>query len=67
MFDRFLSDIRKTDKTSPVYRNFIAGMSDLYLENHRPEELVRDFVAGMTDQFFLRHCPEDLRPAVRSV
>jgi len=67
MFDRFLSDIRKRDGSSPVYRNFIAGMCNSYLENHRPEELVRDFVAGMTDQFFLRHCPEDLRPAVRSV
>lgn len=67
MFDRFLSDIRKKDRSSPVYRNFIAGMSEPYLENHRAEEIVRDFIAGMTDQFFLRHCPGDLRPAVRSV
>lgn len=67
MFERFLSDIRSDNHASPVYRNFISGMSDLYLENHRPEEIARDFIAGMTDQFFLRHCPEDLRPAVRAV
>lgn len=67
MFARFLDDIRGDNRTSPVYRNFIAGMSDLYLENHRPEEIVRDFIAGMTDQFFLRHCPEDLRPSIRAI
>jgi dGTPase len=67
MFERFLSDIRCSSRSSPVYRNFIAGMSGPYLESHRPEEIVRDFIAGMTDQFFLRHSPEDLRPAVRAV
>jgi dGTPase len=64
MFERFLKDIHAGNRKSPIYQNFIDGMSDCYLDAHRPEEIVRDFIAGMTDQFFLRHCPTDFRPRI---
>ena len=62
LFERFLNDITKKASDSPVFRNFIDGMSEDYITGHRPAEIVRDFIAGMTDQYFLRQAPESLRP-----
>jgi len=67
MFDRFLADIRTQNLSSPIFKNFIKGMIDEYLQNHRPEEIVRDFIAGMTDRYFLRQSPENLRPKTRII
>ena len=60
LFDRFLNDIEKENRTSPIFAGFLDGMSDAYLTAHRPPEIVRDFIAGMTDQFFLKQCPAPL-------
>ncbi len=62
LFERFAKDIRLERGDSPIYKNFIEGMSEKYMSEHRPEEIVRDFISGMTDQFFLRQSPEELRP-----
>jgi len=67
IFERFLNDIRKTNLQSPIYTKFIEGMTERYIENHRPEEIVRDFIAGMTDQYFLRQSPEKLEHILRSI
>ncbi len=62
MFSRFLDDIAENKRSSPVFKNFIDGMSGDYMSGHCSEEIVRDFIAGMTDQYFLRQFPEALRP-----
>ncbi len=67
MFDRLLADIRTQNLLSPIFKNFIDGMADEYLQNHQPEEIVRDFIAGMTDRYFLSQSPEKLRPSIRVI
>jgi dGTPase len=62
LFERFLDDIRTQKSDSPVFKNFLEGMSDNYMAVHSPEENVRDCIAGMTDQYFLRQAPEAMRP-----
>ncbi|MCU0597719.1 MAG: HD domain-containing protein [Desulfobacterales bacterium] len=54
IFSLFRSDIHNRNLDSPIYKHFIDGMSEAYLDSHCPEEIVRDFVAGMTDKYFLR-------------
>jgi dGTPase len=65
LFDGFLRDIEKNDLQSPVYKNFIAGMSENYKKKHSPAEIVRDFIAGMTDHYFLNLAPDHMRPSIR--
>jgi len=62
LFERYLEDIEKENRSSVIFSNFLKGMSKTYVQTHAREEIVRDFIAGMTDQYFLRQCPEDLRP-----
>ena len=62
LFHRFLEDLNHSNLSSPIFKRFLDGKSDLYREQHQPAEVVRDFVAGMTDQYFLAQSPEDLRP-----
>ena len=62
LFDQFISDLRKENRSSVVFRQFLKDMSSDYIDRHSHEEIVRDFIAGMTDQYFLRQCPESLRP-----
>ncbi len=60
VFDRFLEDIHQKHLDSPIYTNFIDGMSAAYIESHRPAEIVRDFISGMTDGYFLKQSPDGL-------
>lgn len=63
LFDQYLTDLKRENRSSAIFTQFLKDMSPDYVEEHRPEEIVRDFIAGMTDQYFLRQCPEPLRPA----
>ncbi|MDO9110959.1 MAG: HD domain-containing protein [Desulfatirhabdiaceae bacterium] len=65
LFERFLTDIEKENRSSVIFSGFLKDMSDDYLHGHRPAEIVRDFIAGMTDRYFLSQCPEALRPSPR--
>ena len=65
LFERFLTDIEKENRSSVIFSGFLKDMSDDYLHGHRPAEIVRDFIAGMTDRYFLSQCPEALRPSQR--
>jgi len=47
---------------SIIFKEYLRDMSDNYLLNTKPEEIVRDFIAGMTDQYFLRQAPKELSP-----
>ena len=64
LFERYSNDIEKNNTASAIFTNFLADMSDDYVERHNRYEIVRDFIAGMTDQYFLRQCPESMRPGV---
>ena len=67
LFERFLNDIEKGDRSSVIFTSFLEDMSDNYIENHNSAEIVRDFVAGMTDQYFLRLCPQDMAPKTQVI
>jgi len=60
LFESYLRDIQTGNENTTIYKGFILGKSDVYIQRHKPEEIVRDFIAGMTDQFFLRQAPEKM-------
>jgi dGTPase len=62
LFARFLEDVNRERRSSPLWQDFLAQMEPLYLESHQPAEIVRDFMASMTDAYFLRQCQELLFP-----
>lgn len=62
LFETYMQDIEKENRSSVIFSGFLADMSDDYLTLHKPAEIARDFIAGMTDQYFLRQCPQNLRP-----
>ncbi len=65
LFERFLADIEKENRSSVIFTSFLEDMSEDYVGNHKGPEIVRDFIAGMTDQYFLRQCPQDMVPETR--
>jgi dGTPase len=67
LFERFLDDIEKENRTSVIFTSFLEDMSQDYIANHNSAEIVRDFIAGMTDQYFLRLCPQDKVPKTKIV
>ena len=67
LFERFLDDIEKENRTSVIFTSFLEDMSQDYIANHNSAEIVRDFIAGMTDQYFLRLCPQDMAPKTKIV
>lgn len=67
LFERFLDDIEKENRTSVIFTSFLEDMSPDYIANHNSAEIVRDFIAGMTDQYFLRLCPQDKVPKTEIV
>ena len=62
VFERFLKDLQDGNENSIIFKEYLQDMSDDYLLNTKPEEIVRDFIAGMTDQYFLRQSPKELSP-----
>jgi dGTPase len=65
LFEKYLSEIREKNTTSPIFSQFLNGMSPAYTETHSSAEIVRDFIAGMTDEYFLSQCPDSMRPAIQ--
>lgn len=62
LFARFLEDVNRERRSSPIWQDSLAQMEPFYLESHKPAEIVRDFMASMTDAYFLRQCQELLFP-----
>ncbi|MBF0232725.1 MAG: HD domain-containing protein [Desulfamplus sp.] len=63
LFESFLNDLETNNLRSILYRNFLGGLSENYLQNHSNVEIVRDFISGMTDSFFIAQAPESLHPS----
>lgn len=67
IFERFIADIEKENRSSVIFTGFLEDMSEDYVENHKSAEIVRDFIAGMTDQYFLRQFPQEMVPKTLTV
>ena len=52
LYENFLLDIQKENKSSWIFKNFLKNMKSKYIEDNNPAEIVRDFIAGMTDDYF---------------
>jgi len=64
LFEKYLSEIKEKNTASPIFSQFLNGMSSAYTETHRSAEIVRDFISGMTDEYFLSQCPDSMRPEI---
>lgn len=62
LYEQYLADLEKKNRSSVVFTLFLKDMSPIYIEKHSNQEIVRDFVAGMTDKYFLRQFPQEMRP-----
>ena len=62
LFRKYLQDLESHKATSDIFRGFLDGMSQQYLEHTAPAAIVRDFIAGMTDDYFLGQCRKELIP-----
>ncbi len=62
LFYCFLEDLESSNHASPVFTEFLEGMSDRYKENHSNVEIVRDFISGMTDSYLVSKAPSYMRP-----
>jgi len=65
LFQKYLEDLEMSNPNSDVFKGFLSGMSQQYMEQTAPAAIVRDFVAGMTDEYFLGQCRKKLIPEMR--
>ena len=52
LFSHFLEDVENNRAESVIYKHFLAGKSDKYLNSNSAALKVRDYIAGMTDRYF---------------
>jgi len=52
MFERYLEDIRKQNRSSKIFKHFLDHKDQRYLDTFAAEEQVRDFIATMTDRYY---------------
>jgi dGTPase len=52
LFRKYRDDLLAKDPASPVYKYFMTGKSDEYIQSTPPMRVVVDFLAGMTDDYF---------------
>ena len=62
LFEMRLEELETDDRRSDIFSRFLADMSESYMADHSPAEIVRDYIAGMTDRYFLHQFPEHQRP-----
>lgn len=65
LFQKYLEDLEMSNPNSDIFKGFLSGMSQHYMEQTAPAAIVRDFVAGMTDEYFLGQCRKKLIPEMR--
>ncbi|MCD4754336.1 MAG: HD domain-containing protein [Deltaproteobacteria bacterium] len=54
LFEHFLDDLQQDRNESVIFRDYLNGMDDSYVQGQLYQAIVRDFIAGMTDAYFLR-------------
>ncbi len=52
LFDHYLDEFKKANKSSEIFMHFLNSKIDRYHDENSPELIVRDFIAGMTDRYF---------------
>lgn len=62
LFEGFLADLDRENRDSPIFRDFLTGLSREYTDRHTHAEIVRDYISGMTDSYFISLAPPELRP-----
>lgn len=61
LFNDYLEDIEKGNKSSLIYQIFLDNQSNSYLENTSKKRMVIDFIAGMTDDLFIIELKKHLK------
>ena len=61
LFNDYLEDIEKGNKSSLIYQIFLDNQSNSYLENASKKRMVIDFIAGMTDDLFIIELKKHLK------
>ncbi len=61
LFEQFISDLERKNRTSIIFTEYLDGMSAHYTADATYPEIARDFIGGMTDDFFLAQFPQHLR------
>ncbi len=62
LFETYLTDLKRENKKSLIFTDFLNGMDKEYKRNHLEAEIVRDYISGMTDSYLIRLAPKHLRP-----
>ena len=52
LFDGLIKVLEKGDKTNNIYKIYLKGMNDDYIDKTSNARIVIDYIAGMTDDFF---------------
>lgn len=65
LFDLFLKDLKKGNKKSRIFRDFLDTKAENYLAKTNDAEKVRDFIGGMTDRYFVAVLRELIVPEIR--
>ncbi|MDY6881319.1 MAG: HD domain-containing protein [Desulfatiglans sp.] len=66
LFEKYYRDLKKGNEDSDIYREFLQGMSQQYVDETPQAGIVRDFIAGMTDEYFLSQCHKNLIPRIKT-
>ena len=64
LFERYCDDLKKGNRSSVIFTQFLKDMAADYVERYTTPEIVRDFISGMTDSYFLRQCPDSMQPVL---
>jgi len=62
LFEKYVDDIEKGNRTSKIFKHFLDHKSEAYLEKFSTPEKVRDFIATMTDRYFNEEAKDFLIP-----
>lgn len=62
LFDLYLEDLEKENRSSKIYLHFLNHKSEKYLNGFNNAEKVRDFIATMTDRYFNEEVKSYLLP-----
>ncbi len=54
LFNQFLEDLQKNNSESSIFKDFLNGKMETYLNNTPDALKVRDYIAGMTDRYFTK-------------